>query len=157
MGHVVRNAAWQILAVLIFALFIGFIFGKPFIAVLIALLFILASFLRNLFRLVRWLESDIDTEVPGASGAWGEVFDRLYLRQKANREELTELRSMAARFEQAASAMPDAMVILGEDQEIEWINPMAERLLGINEHTDIGQPVTNLIRHPGFRALLEKP
>ena len=70
MGHVVRNAAWQILAVLIFALFIGFIFGKPFIAVLIALLFILASFLRNLFRLVRWLESDIDTEVPGASGAW---------------------------------------------------------------------------------------
>ncbi|MGW8248649.1 MAG: phosphate regulon sensor histidine kinase PhoR [Acidiferrobacterales bacterium] len=157
MGHMIRNAVWQILAVLILALFIGFVFGKPVLAILVALLFILAFYLRNIFRLIRWLESDIDTEVPGASGAWGEVFDRLYLRQKANREELAELRAMAARFEQAANAMPDAVVILGEEQEIEWINPMAERLLGIHENTDIGQPITNLVRHPGFRALLEKP
>ena len=157
MGHAIRNAVWQILAVLILALFIGFVFGKPVFAILIALLFILAFYLRNIFRLARWLESDVDAEVPGASGAWGEVFDRLYLRQKANREELAELRAMAARFEQAANAMPDAVVILGEEQEIEWINPRAERLLGIHESTDIGQPITNLVRHPGFRALLEKP
>jgi two-component system phosphate regulon sensor histidine kinase PhoR len=157
MGHAIRNAVWQILAVLILALFIGFVFGKPVFAILIALLLILAFYLRNIFRLARWLESDIDAEVPGASGAWGEVFDRLYLRQKANREELAELRAMAARFEQAANAMPDAVVILGEEQEIEWINPRAERLLGIHESTDIGQPITNLVRHPGFRALLEKP
>jgi two-component system phosphate regulon sensor histidine kinase PhoR len=157
MGHAIRNAVWQILAVLILALFIGFVFGKPVFAILIALLLILAFYLRNIFRLARWLESDVDAEVPGASGAWGEVFDRLYLRQKANREELAELRAMAARFEQAANAMPDAVVILGEEQEIEWINPRAERLLGIHESTDIGQPITNLVRHPGFRALLEKP
>jgi len=157
MGHVIRTAIWQILAILVFALFVGLVFGKPVVAVLVGLLFVLASFLRNLFRLVRWLESDVDTEVPGASGAWGEVFDRLYLRQKQNREMLTELRSMANRFEQAANAMPDAVVILGEDQEIEWINPMAERLLGINENTDLGQPITNLVRHPGLRSLLEKP
>jgi len=157
MIQIVRNAIWRILAVLIVALFVGFAFGKPVMAMLGALLIVLAIFLRNLVRLVRWLESDVDTEVPGASGIWGEVFDRLYLRQKANREDLAELRSMAARFEQAANAMPDAVVILGQDQEIEWTNPMAERLLGIHENTDIGQPITNLVRHPGFRALLEKP
>jgi two-component system phosphate regulon sensor histidine kinase PhoR len=157
MDPVVRNAIWRILALLVVASFVGFAFGKPVIAVLVALLLLVASFLRNLLRLARWLESDVDTEVPGASGLWGEVFDKLYLRQKDNRETLAELRAMAARFEQAANAMPDAVVILNQDQEIEWVNPMAERLLGIHENTDLGQPITNLVRHPGFRVLLEKP
>ena len=157
MIQIVRNAFWRISAILVVAVFVGFAFGKPVLAILFALLVVLVSFLRNIVRLVRWLDSEDGTEVPGASGLWGEVFDRLYLRQKANREQLTELQSMAARFEKAASAMPDAMVILGEEQEIEWINPMAQRLLGINENTDIGQPITNLVRHPGFRSLLEKP
>lgn len=157
MDHVIRNAIWRLLALLVAALFVGFAFGKPVVAVFIALLILLAGFLRNLLRLVRWLDSDVDTEVPGASGLWGEVFDKLYLRQKANREMLTELRAMATRFEQAANAMPDAVVILNRDQEIEWVNPMAERLLGIHENTDIGQPITNLVRHPGFRTMLEKP
>jgi len=157
MWHAVRNAVWRILALFIVALFVGFAFGKPVIAVLAALLFVLLLLLRNQLRLLRWLESDVDAEVPGASGLWGEVFDKLYLRQRDNREILTELRTMTDRFQQAASAMPDAVIILGEEQEIEWMNPMAERLLGIHEATDIGQPITNLVRHPGFRALLEKP
>ena len=157
MLHAIRNAIWRILALFLVALVVGFVFGKPVIAVLVALLFVLALFIRNQLRLLRWLESDVDAEVPGASGLWGEVFDKLYLRQRDNREVLTELRTMTDRFQQAASAMPDAVVILGEEQEIEWMNPMAERLLGIHEPTDIGQPITNLVRHPGFRALLEKP
>jgi two-component system phosphate regulon sensor histidine kinase PhoR len=157
MLHAVRNAIWRILALLVVALFVGFTFGKPVIAILAALLFVLALLLRNQLRLLRWLESDVDAEVPGASGLWGEIFDKLYLRQRDNREVLTELRTMTDRFQQAASAMPDAVIILGEDQEIEWMNPMAERLLGIHEPADIGQPITNLVRHPGFRALLEKP
>ena len=157
MLHAIRNAIWRILALFLVALVVGFVFGKPVIAVLVALLFVLVLFIRNQLRLLRWLESDVDAEVPGASGLWGEVFDKLYLRQRDNREVLTELRTMTDRFQQAASAMPDAVVILGEEQEIEWMNPMAERLLGIHEPTDIGQPITNLVRHPGFRALLEKP
>jgi len=157
MIHAVRNAIWRILALLIVALFVGFAFGKPVLAFLAALLLVLLLYLRNQFRLLRWLESDVNAEVPGASGFWGEIFDKLYLRQRDNREVLTELRTMTDRFQQAASAMPDAVIILGEDQEIEWMNPMAERLLGIHEVTDIGQPITNLVRHPGFRALLEKP
>jgi two-component system phosphate regulon sensor histidine kinase PhoR len=64
---------------------------------------------------------------------------------------------MASRFQQAARALPDAMVILGKGQIIEWINPMAVRLFGFNKETDIGRPITNLIRHPGFRAFLSQP
>ncbi len=46
--------------------------------------------------------------------------------------------------------MPDATVILTEDDYIEWFNKAAKRYLGLQSKQDIGQRIDNLIRHSRF-------
>ena len=136
---------------------IGFASGRPLIVTLAAALVYIAYLLSNLIRLQNWEESNKNIDLPDATGLWGDVFNKLHLLEKESTKKFGELESMATRFQQAASALPDAMVILGKDHVIEWVNPMAERLLGFNTRIDIGRPITNLIRSPGFRTFLIQP
>ena len=39
---------------------------------------------------------------------------------------------------------------------MEWCNPTAERHFGIDSRRDLGQPVTNFVRHPDFVAYMDK-
>ena len=50
--------------------------------------------------------------------------------------------------------MPDAAVVLGINDEIEWSNKLAKLVLGIKK-TDRGQRIDNLIRAPEFVELLK--
>ena len=52
--------------------------------------------------------------------------------------------------------MPDGVVILSQHNVIEWVNPVATSLLGINYPQDAGQKINNLIRHPDFQRYLIK-
>src|SRR5690606_26345177 len=54
------------------------------------------------------------------------------------------------RFQSAAAAMPDGVVILSEHDEIEWANPSAALLLGIEYPRDRGIRLSNLVRDPAF-------
>jgi len=153
----VRNEIWRIVVFVPLVLFVGFVLGRPLVVALVAAVLYSGYLLINLIRLQKWEESNKQTILPDATGLWGDVFNRLHLLEKEAAGRFQELESMAVRFQEAASALPDAMVILGRDHVIEWVNPMAERLLGFNQHVDIGRPITNLIRHPGFRAFLAQP
>ena len=48
------------------------------------------------------------------------------------------------------SAMPDGIVLLTENDHIEWCNPIAEDHLGISSTLDIGQQITHLVRQVPF-------
>jgi two-component system phosphate regulon sensor histidine kinase PhoR len=52
--------------------------------------------------------------------------------------------------------MPDAMVIVSENDEIEWANPSAAVLLGIHFSRDTGMRLGNLIRDPEFTEYLHR-
>lgn len=61
---------------------------------------------------------------------------------------------MLTRFQEAAAALPDGMVILNKRNKIEWANPAACRMLGIVFPDDVGQVINNLLRHPDFLQYL---
>src|SRR3990170_1250893 len=63
---------------------------------------------------------------------------------------------MLARFQKAASAMPDAVVVLSQESDIEWANRSAAGLLGIRYPHDAGVRLLNLLRVPGFAQYLER-
>ena len=56
---------------------------------------------------------------------------------------------MVDQFRQSTEALPDAAVVLGPHDEIEWTNKAARDVLGLQQG-DKGQRILNLIRYPDF-------
>jgi two-component system, OmpR family, phosphate regulon sensor histidine kinase PhoR len=114
------------------------------------LLGLLLHHLGNLSALYRWLRDPGIGNVPLGSGAWEQIFSfvlRMLKRQKASESRLTEALS---RFQLAAAALPEAVVLLDETDRIEWFNPKAEDYLGLNRKRDRGQQITYILRQPQF-------
>ncbi len=146
---------WRLALILGAALLFGLTLGVPALLVALALLAYLGWHLRNLYRLERWLRDSHSIHPPDAEGIWGEVFHLLYRSQQRNRKRKRRLAGILNRFQQATSALPDATVVLGAHDEIEWFNNAAKRLLGLNTASDVGQRIDNLLRNPRFITLLD--
>ncbi|MDD5175214.1 MAG: phosphate regulon sensor histidine kinase PhoR [Sterolibacterium sp.] len=106
--------------------------------------------LRQLSRLMNWLAQPLGTLLPAGGGAWEVVFAALHRRARVAAEERRQLSLALNRLLRAGQALPDGVVILDTNFIIEWLNPMAEGHLGLSSAMDIGSPITNLLREPGF-------
>ena len=144
-------------SVLLGALFLwagwGWIAALGFLAGIQA--FVMLRRLWQEFRLSRWLENPDEVDPPDASGTWGDIFYRLQKlqrRQKASRGQLT---SALEQFEHAAMAVPDGMVILNGNDQIDWCNPASRTYLGLDCERDRGQFVRYLLRQAHFLDFLD--
>ncbi|WP_455218267.1 phosphate regulon sensor protein PhoR, partial [Kaarinaea lacus] len=147
---------WRIVTLFGSALFFGWLLGFPHGAFTLALLVYLAWHLYNLYRLERWYYRRKKTHPPDAPGIWGEVFRYIYQLQRSNRSRKKKLSSILLRFKESTAAMPDATIVLTEDNFIEWFNKAAKEYLGLKTKQDVGQRIDNLIRHPRFGEFLAK-
>lgn len=134
---------------------LGALTQHPFLFPAIALLIYIGLQLRQLHRLHQWLLSDKRSEPPDAAGLWGDVFNEARKLVRAAERRADELTDALSRFQSAAAAMPDAVVILTEQEEIEWANPPASVLLGIDYPRDTGMRIANLLRDPDFTDYLK--
>jgi two-component system phosphate regulon sensor histidine kinase PhoR len=109
----------------------------------------------NLSALHTWLTTPGAASVPEGSGVWQDVFFALsrVVRRQAQIE--NRLSAALSRFEQAAAALPEGVVVLDEDNRIEWCNPRAEAYFGLDNRRDRSQHITFLLRHPPFVSYLE--
>ncbi len=144
-------------SVLLAALFLwagwGWVAALGFLAGIQA--FVMLRRLWQEFRLARWLENPDEVDPPDATGTWGDIFYRLQKlqrRQKASRGELT---SALEQFENAAMAVPDAMVILNGNEQIEWCNPASRTFMGLDSDRDRGQFIRYLLRQAHFLDFLD--
>ncbi len=132
------------------ALLFGWWLGVPHGAFTVALIIYLGWHLYNLYRLERWYYRRKKTLPPDAPGIWGEAFHHIYQLQKSNRQRKKRLSSILSRFKESTAAMPDATIVLSEDDNIEWFNKAAKTYLGLKTKQDVGQRIDNLIRNPRF-------
>ena len=116
----------------------------------VGLLFLLAYHARNLQRLLIWLCSSHPGDVPGASGVWDDAFAALHTRERRHKQERQNLARLVLRYSHAGRAMPDGVVVLDADNRVVWCNEKAEARFGVHMETDVGQPITNLVRQPEF-------
>ena len=146
---------WRLVLLLVAATLVGTLIGYPLVTILVAQTGFILWHLRELRRLERWLQKPESYSVPEAEqGLWGEIFDLLYRwRQRSQRRE-QKLETLLSRFQQAASALPDAVVILRGEGTIEWTNKVSKRLLGISKK-DVGQSIVNLFRQPEFVSYMK--
>lgn len=119
--------------------------------------FILSMLIRHMVgiaALARWLRAPTSLEVPEGSGVWDEIFDALYQSGRAKSDGQSNLNTALARFQKAAEAMPDGIIMLNDDSQIEWCNPMAESQFGISNSQDHLQRISYLVRQLPFIEFL---
>lgn len=150
------NEAWRAGLLLGGAGLFGWLLGRPETLLLIAMTGYLVWHLRNLYQLERWYHNRKRFHPPAARGIWGDVFHDIYQLQQRNRKRKRKLARMLSRFNEFTSAMPDAIVVLSDDDQIEWFNRAAEHYLGLRAKQDLGQRIDNLVRHSRFVNFLSR-
>lgn len=148
--NALRIEIGRLLAILIFAAFLGLFFGHTKLIILIALSVYLFWHAYYLWVLARWLSKDKKYTPPVAYGIWGAIFDEIYRLLRRQRQRNKRFSEWLHRFRESTNAMPDAVVVLQENGEIEWWNSIASEWLPLRYPQDVGQRITNLIRLPEF-------
>ncbi len=133
-------------------------FGPVGALVLFCLLLfgILGFHLRQIARLVYWVQHPSLDTVPETFGSWELVFNHLYQMVREQTRSQQKLTNALDRFVSAGEAMPDGVVVLNEKNRIEWCNPVAMRQLNLDRRKDIGQQISYLVRSPDFGEYLQR-
>jgi two-component system, OmpR family, phosphate regulon sensor histidine kinase PhoR len=110
--------------------------------------------LRSMAALTRWLTRGDASVLPPGSGSWEELAATLYRTLRGTKQSQDQLHRAVARFREAAAAMPDGVIILDEQDRIDWCNPSAQQHFGLDLDKDRLSHVSYLIRQPEFGAYL---
>ena len=141
---------------LIGLLLVGYTVGEPWLFFSFGLVIYIVWHLRQLSRLIAWLSNNALDMPPDAGGFWGDIFRHLYRIQRYNRHRHEKLMVMLNRYKDSTDAMPDGILILGRNWEIEWYNAKCEKYFGLKKDQDVGQTLTNLVRSPALKEFLDK-
>lgn len=143
--------AWLALALLL-----GAWFGRPAWWLAGALALYLAATLRNVYVLDRILRRGKHIPLQ-TRGLWAELFAEIdKLKTKARRRK-KRYHQLVREVRASTGALHDAGIILNAASEIQWFNPAATRLVGLDPRTDVGQRIDNLLRHPDLVSHLDDP
>ncbi len=106
-------------------------------------------------RLMLWLRGEQDGQAPRDAGLWGELAYRfekaLRHRERSMAEEQTRLQQFLAAIE----ASPNGVLLLDEQDRIDWCNRVGAEHFGLDPQRDRLQRVTNLVRAPAFVGFLQ--
>jgi len=105
-------------------------------------------------KLEAWLGRGAPGKVPVGSGIWGDIFYHFFRIKKAEKKRKKTLGGIIDKFRKSTDVLPDAAIVIGQNDEIEWSNKLAKLVLGIKK-SDRGQRVDNLIRSPEFSSFLK--
>ncbi|MFM8760427.1 MAG: phosphate regulon sensor protein PhoR, partial [Polynucleobacter victoriensis] len=150
------NLRTRLIAITFITLVISWVMGEAFSATVgwmtavICLALLLIHQLWHASKLTVLLLSPSYGEVPVAMGIWGEIYYRLHKLVKGWRDQVLEVEQQHQRFIQAIQASPNGVVMLNEDDQIEWCNAIAEKHFGLNARRDAMQRITHILRKPAF-------
>lgn len=111
--------------------------------------------LHQLRKLQHWLNNRNTDDPPTSRGLWGSVFDDVYRLQRRQKKARNRLKAVLNRVQDSTAALKDGVLMVDSHGNLEWWNEAAGRLLGLQEKSDVGQPITNLVRDPSFKEYFE--
>jgi len=104
----------------------------------------------NQYRLLKALKDDDLIGHRRGLGIWQEIFLHVERKAKDWRQEILRSELEYKRFIQAVQASPNGLVMLDEEDQIEWCNNICKEHLRLDPLRDARQPITFLLRHPDF-------
>ena len=110
----------------------------------------------NLARLVKYTVDDSIETMPLPSGYWEDALSRLQRLVRNLKQRILSVEKQHNRFIEAFQASPNGILMLDDEDQIEWCNAIAERFFGLNFKRDVLQRINFLIRRPEFVQYLYK-
>mgnify|MGYP001570377333 CR=1 FL=1 len=108
-----------------------------------------------LWCLARWLH-DSSARLPADTpGIWGYVYYRLEVKRRKSSKRKKQVGRLLKQFKSSTRALPDATIVLNKEFRIQWLNSAATTILSVRK-SDVGQPITNLLRHPELQRYIDK-
>jgi two-component system phosphate regulon sensor histidine kinase PhoR len=104
----------------------------------------------NLARLKKFIQADSVESIPLPSGYWEEIYFGLQRLVKGLKLRIRNIEQQHDHFIEAFQASPNGIVMLDENDQIEWCNSIAERFFGLSFKRDALQRINFLIRRPEF-------
>lgn len=152
-AQVWRREALIILLWVAFCALLGLTVGYVLVAVLIGVCLYLSVQMVYAWQLHRWLLSD-RIEPSNGIGVWQEIYTELYRLKQRNRKRKKRLKSIVHEFQASTAALPDGAVVLDSQGRIVWFNDAAGALMALRSPQDLGQRLSNLLRHPKVSGYL---
>ncbi|MEZ5651790.1 MAG: phosphate regulon sensor histidine kinase PhoR [Burkholderiaceae bacterium] len=147
------DLAFALVAVLALAGLAGWWFSPLWAALFLAFV-LLVAVLANawlLEGLYRWASTPGSRDVPAAPLFWGRLFDRIARFAQGEADARRALGRDAATARSIVDWLPDALILLGPRDQLEWHNQAAQELFG---YLGARRPVQQFIREPEFGAYL---
>jgi len=110
----------------------------------------------NLARLGKYVQLDSVELMSLPSGFWEDIFFKLQRLIKTLKQRIRNIEQQHDHFIEAFQASPNGILMLDEDDQIEWCNSIAERFFGLVYKRDVMQRINFLIRRPEFIQYLNK-
>jgi len=90
------------------------------------------------------------SSLSGFGPAWSEIFFRLQRIITGLRKDIEQIERQHKRFIEAFQASPNGIVMLDDQDQIEWCNAIAEQFLGLQVKRDALQRIHYIVRKPEF-------
>ena len=90
------------------------------------------------------------SSLSGFGPAWSEIFFRLQRMITGLRKDIEQIERQHKRFIEAFQASPNGIVMLDDQDQIEWCNAIAEQFLGLQFKRDALQRIHYIVRKPEF-------
>ena len=119
------------------------------IALIILAYSLLSSYI-NQVRLDVFVKGAGISSLSGFGAAWSEIFFRLQRIISGLRKDIEQVERQHKRFIEAFQASPNGIVMLDDQDQIEWCNAIAEQFLGIQFKRDALQRIHYIVRKPEF-------
>ena len=142
----------EIKTILLFLLMISVIGGFTGLfwpLMFLLLVSIIARQVVQISRFEAWISRGGSKKYPSSVGIWEDLYYHVYRIKKNENRRKKKLGQMIDQFRQSTEALPDAAVVLGVNNEIDWSNKAARKVFGL-QASDKGQRIPNLIRYPDF-------
>ena len=149
-----KEELWLFLGITAVAVITGLLTGWLLLCLLTGLLAYLARHVLQLLRLPRLIAGRHPPGRPRPYGIWKEIFHELEILNRDSQQHEDRLSQLQNQFQEALSALPDAVIILGPQGHVEWMNPAAEQLLGV-DYPRLPRPLLqDLVRDPNLEEYL---
>lgn len=110
----------------------------------------------NLAHLLKYTVDDSIETMPLPSGYFEDALSRLQRLVRNLKQRILSVEKQHNRFIEAFQASPNGILMLDDEDQIEWCNAIAERFFGLNFKRDVLQRINFLIRRPEFVQYLYK-
>jgi len=145
----------RLLFVLVISAIVGSLSDHLFACLFFGLLLYILWFSFRLNTLLTHLRDRDSREIHEFDGSMDDILIEIDRNRHHHLNRSQNMTAYLRRFQTATMALPDAVVVLGSNDRIDWANRRALEYLGVDWPRDKGQRIGNLLRDPKLINLLQ--